>query len=228
YAHGISVGKILHFSILFHEGTHEFHTHTDYRKFKRKLIYPMLKDMGVMGGIVFLHIWSHTCMTCGEKEYYCRCSEEEKIFEKKLNIHIHVLGFGYLMNVREFREKYSNYTYRNHLPRRSNAYYTLFYIFSKIALWKGAKGIKNSYTYFGYLHQSKFKIAEKHKTQLTDNCPSCKTPRYISKIENEKLEHKVYWNTKVVHRKYKIVDINMLKDVVNELYKGREKKIVRR
>ena len=227
YANKIAIDKILHFSILLRKGKDLFQTHADFSKFKRNRLYPMLKAMGVIGGVMFLHIWSNICKMCGEKEYYCRCNEEVRIFEKRINIHVHVLGFGYLMNSREFKEKYENCLYRNHLPRRSNAYYTLFYVFSKIALWKGTKKIKDSCTYFGFLHPSKFKIMARSKTKLMDNCPQCDTPRHISMIENKKLDHKVYWETKVQHRRYKIVGIDILRDLVKELYKGREKKILR-
>ena len=225
YASKIPIDKILHFTILFRKGKELFQTHADFSKFKRNTLYPMLKDMGVIGGVVFLHIWSNICKMCGEKEYFCRCNEEERIFEKRINIH--VLDFGYLMDSREFKEKYENCLYRNHVPRRSNAYYTLFYVFSKIALWKGAEKIRNSYNYFGFLHPSRFKIIERHKTKLTDNCPECDTPRYIDTIAHKKMDHKVYWETKVQHRKYKIVGVNELRELVKELYKGREKKILR-
>ena len=81
YANGISVGKILHFSLISCEGKSLFQTHTDFNKFKRKIVYPMLKDMGVIGGVVFLHLWSYICMVCGEKEYYCRCKDENEFKE---------------------------------------------------------------------------------------------------------------------------------------------------
>ena len=77
--------------------------------------------------------------------------------EKRINIHVHVLGFGYLMDSRDFMEKYPNYMYRNHLPRRTSAYHTAFYILSHIALWRGTNGmLKPSYNLFGYLHPKKF------------------------------------------------------------------------
>ena len=69
---------------------------------------------------------------------------------------------------------------------------------------------------------------ERNKTKIMDNCPTCETPRYIDKIENKKMDHKVYWETKVQHRKYKIVGVNELRELVKELNKGREKKILRR
>ncbi len=222
YANKISIDKILHFSLLFRKGKDLFQTHDDFSIYKKKVLYPMLKAMGVIGGVMFLHIWSNVCKLCGEKEYYCRCSEEERVFEKKISIHVHVLGFGYLMAKHEFKEKYKDCHYWNHLPRRSNAYYTIFYILSKIALWKGTKKIKDCCNYFGFLHPSKFKIIERSKTKLMDKCPECDTPRYISKIENKIMDHKVYWETKVQHKKYKIVGIDILRDLVKELYKGRE------
>ena len=58
--------------------------------------------------------------------------------------------------------------------------------------------------------------------------PECDTPRYIDTIAHEKMDHKVYWETKVQHRKYKIVDVNKLRELVKELYKGRENKIARK
>jgi len=105
YANKIPIDKILHFSILFRKGKELFHTHVDFSKYKRKVLYPMLKAMGVLGGVMFLHIWTNICKMCGEKEYFCRCKEEKRVFEKKVNIHVHVLGFGYLMDKYEFKEK---------------------------------------------------------------------------------------------------------------------------
>ena len=108
YANKISIDKILHFSILFRKGKELIKTHDDFNKFKRNTLYPMLKEIGIIGGVIFLHIWSNICTDCGEKEYFCRCNEEERVLEKKINIHVHVLGFGYLMDKDEFKEKYDN------------------------------------------------------------------------------------------------------------------------
>ena len=81
YANKIPIDKILHFSILFRKGKDLFQTHENFTKFKRDTLYPMLKDIGILGGVVFLHIWSNICKMCGEKEYFCRCNEEERVFE---------------------------------------------------------------------------------------------------------------------------------------------------
>ncbi|MFX1370551.1 MAG: hypothetical protein ACFFCE_01725 [Promethearchaeota archaeon] len=226
YANGIGIGKIMHFSIIFHIRRDTFETYQKYLKFKKKIVYPMLKDMGVLGGIIFLHLWSSVCKQCNEKVYFCKCTEKDRTIEKMLNVHIHVIGFGYLMNNSEFREKYPNTTYRNHLPRRNNVYYTIFYILSKIALWKDSSGVKNSYNLFGYLHQSKFRIVKTYKTQITDNCPICKRPRYICKIENADLHSKKIWTIKTTQRKYKLKDVEVLKRMVNNNYTPSEMKIL--
>ncbi|MFX1568130.1 MAG: hypothetical protein ACFFCV_07160 [Promethearchaeota archaeon] len=226
YVNGIGIGKIMHFSIAFHIRQDTFETYQKYTEFKRKIVYPMLKDIGVLGGVIFLHLWSNVCTQCNEKEYFCKCTKNDKTIEKKIHVHIHVVGFGYLMNNLKFREKYPNATYRNHLPRRNNVYYTIFYILSKIALWKDRSGLKSSYNLFGYLHQSKFMIQGTYNTRLTDNCPICKTPRHICKIEHVELHNKRIWTIKTSLRKYKLKDIEVLRQLVSNNYTVSEMKIL--
>lgn len=223
YRNGILLGKIVHFSLIINTKRENYATSKKYGEFKQNFIYPMLKDIGVIGGIMFLHIWSCFCLNCGKKEYNCKC--EESKFEKRINMHIHILGFGYLMNAREFNEKYQNVVYRNHLPRRINAYYTAFYILSKIALWRSDRGVlMPSYNYFGYLHQSKFRIFNEYKIKLTDNCPKCKTPRKIDKLMGEKVQIERQYSFKVKKRHYMLEKINGLREIVKTNYEKNKKK----
>ncbi|MHA2008710.1 MAG: hypothetical protein ACXABO_11255 [Promethearchaeota archaeon] len=217
YVHNITLGRVLHISLLLNTHLEEFNTYKRYSAFKRSVIYPLLKKLGIIGGILFLHLWSVICLNCGDKYYDCTCIE--KHLERKINIHLHVVGFGYLMNAGEFKDTYPNWVYRNHLPRRDNAYYTIFYILSKAALWRNTKGtLMPSYTYFGYLHQSKLRVTHEHRTKMTDNCPECNQPFIINKILDKHPQRKLYYTIKVPKKEYSLQRINDLRDIVEKLY----------
>ncbi len=112
---------------------------------------------------------------CGKEEDNCDCQEKE--MERKLNPHFHVLVFGYLKNNDEFREQYEDWVYVN-IGRGKNAYLTIFYILTNVALWRKADGkLKPAYKSFGYLKSNEFvKVEEKIKF-VNDRCPTCKEPR---------------------------------------------------
>ena len=217
YKQGIPIGKILHFSIILDTERKSFVSQDGYKKFKRNVIYPMLKDIGIVGGILFLHIWSSICLKCGENHYFCECKDSKT--EKRVNIHIHVVGFGYLIDVREFKRRYPNFIYRNHLPRREDAFYTNFYILSKIALWKKEGGkLLLSYNYFGYLSPRVFGIVEKQSYKITDRCEECKRPRIVEECLNTEITHKWVYSIKGKNKTYKIKNVENLRKLVSEKY----------
>lgn len=218
YEKGISIGKILHFSIILDSERKSFETQEGYKKLKRTVIYPMLEDIGIIAGILFLHIWSNICVDCGENHYFCNCLGSKT--EKKVNIHIHIVGFGYLMETKEFKKKYSKYICRNHLPRREDSFYTNFYILSKIALWKKENGkLLLSYNYFGYLHQSKFKIAKKESYKIIDKCDECKRPRLVDKFLDTEIDYKWIYSLKGKKKTYELKNVEKLRRLKFEKYR---------
>jgi len=135
----------------------------------------MLKDCGIFAGIIFTQLWSYKCQICGKKEDQCFCQKKE--LERKLNPHFHVVGFGYLKGIKEFREKYEDWVYVN-LGRRTDGYHTTFYILTNVALWRKADGkLKPAYQSFGYLKSNKFAQIKEKVNFITDRCPTCKKPR---------------------------------------------------
>ena len=223
YQNKIPIGKIIHCSLILNAKKEYFESYKTYNHFKRETIYPMLKEMGIIGGVLFLHIWSNLCIKCGKKEYFCKC--EEKEIKKRVNIHIHVIGFGYLINAKEFNKKFQNCIYRNHLPRRTNAYYTIFYTLSKVALWRnGNKKLNPSYNYFGYLHPRKFKTVNKYTIRVTDNCPECNEPLILDRVVDKQIEDEIIYSIKVKKGRYKIEGIEELKKIVENKYKKIRKK----
>ncbi len=72
YANGIEVGRMLHFSIIFYMKKDTILTFKKFVEFKRKILYPMLRNIGIFAGVVFLHVWSNICTVCGEKEYFSK------------------------------------------------------------------------------------------------------------------------------------------------------------
>ncbi len=217
YKSGISIGKILHFSIILDSERENFSTQDGYKKFKKKVIYPMLKDIGIIGGVLFLHTWSNICLSCGRNHYFCKCLYSKT--ERRVNIHIHVVGFGYLIDVREFKRRYPSYVYRNHLPRRDDVYYTNFYILSKVSLWKKGDGkLLSSYNYFGYLNQGKFGIVEREGFKILDICPDCKRPRVVEEFLDTEIIHKWVYTLKGKKKTYMIKDVETLRKLVNEQY----------
>ena len=179
-------------------------------KFRQKTIFPMLRDMGIFGGVIFIHLRSIICKNCGEKENECKC--EEKNLYKKFNPHFHVIGYGYLINARKFKEKYPDFTYRNH-GRRSDAYHTTFYILSKASLWRKSNGkLKPSYSYFNWLDGKKFVEIKRIVRSQTENCPICKEPRIIEKSKKKRDIGKTYIYT-IIKREFKILDVQGLRKV---------------
>lgn len=175
--HGMKTGNIIHivFTPKRELALKRMQDYGDFLKFRSNQLFTMFKESGIFAGIVFNQLWSYKCLSCGKEETKCTC--EEKDMERVINPHFHVVGFGYLANIREFRQKHENWLYINH-GRREDAYHTIFYILSNVALWRKEDGkLKPSYQRFGFLKSNKFiPINEKIK-YVTDRCPICKKPR---------------------------------------------------
>lgn len=217
YINQIRIGKIVHFSIMLDKKREEFRTYDGYRKYKSKVLLPMIKDMGIVGGACLLHVWSNYCTSCEQEHKNCTCMEGEAELVRQINLHVHVVGYGFLMNAREFKDKYPEIVYRNHLPRRSDAFYTVFYVLSKASLWRKPDGkLKPSSSYFGWLHGRKFGKFNEQKEIRTDNCPECHEPRIIESIEDEKLKHRVVYKIQVKKASYQIRNMEALRDIVDK------------
>lgn len=226
YKNRVSIGKILHVSIAISGEESCFTDEEMYRNFKRHVVYPMLRKLGLVGGVLLLHLWSYYCRACGKKykatptenASYCCC--KDPILTQKLNVHYHVLGFGNLLPAKEFRTLYPNYAYRNHLPRRSEAYYTSFYILSKMALWRNPNGsLKKTYSYFGYLHPSKFSIQSRRKGSLAERCPRCQSPRVVEKLEGKKVDYLWVYKARKWEVRYRLKEVEKLRGIIENLYK---------
>jgi len=149
--------------------------YSEFLEFRSDEIFTMLKDCGIFAGILFTQLWSYKCQVCGKEEEKCNCQEKE--LERKINPHFHVVGFGYLKNNEEFREKYEDWVYIN-LGRRKDGYHTIFYILTNVALWRKSDGkLKPAYQSFGYLKSSEFAQIKEKVRFINDKCPICKKPR---------------------------------------------------
>ena len=175
--HGIKTGNILHivFSPRKSLALRKMGDYNEFLEFRRNEIFTMLKECGIFAGVIFTQLWSYKCQVCGKEEDNCNCQEKE--LERKLNPHFHVLGYGYLTSTEEFREYFKDWVYVN-LGRRKDAFHTIFYILTNVALWRKADGkLKPAYQSFGYLKSSEFvKVGERIKF-VNDRCPTCKNPR---------------------------------------------------
>jgi len=213
YRAGIKTGRILHFSLsLNHRLARKMLANYDgeFNDFMRKRIYPMLEDMGVFGGVIFTHLRSGICTSCGEKIKTCHC-EAKKLY-RKFNAHFHVLGFGYIINAKEFHEKYPKFVYINH-GRRYDSYHTVFYILSKCSLWRKRDGkLKPCYRYFKWLHGKKFVIVKKHTRITTENCRTCGKPLIIQQSEDEREIGKPYFYY-LIAREFRILSVEGLRKV---------------
>jgi hypothetical protein len=208
---GIRTGRLFHFTLSIKREL-ALKRMADYNvnflSFRREVINSMLQDMGIFAGVIFTHIRSAICQKCGEREKNCQC--ETKIGYKKLNPHFHVIGYGYIMNAKQFKEKYPNFVYINH-GRRDHAYHTIFYILSKVSLWRKENGkLKPSYNYFNWLSGKKLVAIRKNVRYHTDNCPICKKPRTIENSEYRREIGKIY-NCKTILRSFRILDVEELR-----------------
>jgi len=175
--YGMKTGNIIHivFSPKKELALRNMRNYGDFLKFRRNNLFTMFRESGIFAGIVFNQLWSYKCLNCGKEERECTC--EEKDLERLLNPHYHVVGFGYLVNVKEFRQKHEDWLYINH-GRRKDAYHTIFYILSNVALWRKGDGkLKPSYQRFGFLKSNKFIPINEKTKYVTDRCPICKKPR---------------------------------------------------
>lgn len=174
---GIKTGNILHiiFSPKKNHALENMKDYNNFLEFRSDEIFTMLKECGLFAGVIFTQLWSYKCQICGKKEDRCNCQEKE--LERKLNPHFHVLGFGYLKNIDEFREQYEDWVYVN-LGRRIDGYHTIFYILTNVALWRKSDGkLKPAYQSFGYLKSKEFVQIKESIKFMNDRCPICKKPR---------------------------------------------------
>ncbi len=163
----------------------------DYKSVKRlrRKIFRMLKDSGMFAGVLFTQLHSLKCENCGERAEDCTCGEKK--LNKSLNPHFHALGYGYLTSSEEFREKYEGWMYLN-LGRREDAYHTIFYILTQVAIWRKEDGNLNpAYQSFGWLKSNKLVPITQRVVYQRDKCPICRKPRKeivrgIHKIANKK------------------------------------------
>ena len=217
YINGIKMGRMMHVSLFINEKKEHFSTAEQYRLYKRRILYPALEKLGFVGGIVFLHLWSNVCTRCNQKYYYCHCSELQAI-EKKINVHFHVIGFGYLQNATEFHAENPNFVYIHHLPNRKDGYFTIFYALSKIALWRKQSGkLLPAYNLFGYVHPKRFYSTQKIQQKAHDTCPACREARVISKVQETEITTQLHYTYHVSKKRFVIKDVKNLKTRIQQL-----------
>ena len=66
---------------------------------------------GIHAGAVFFHLWSLKCRKCGKEANKCECEHGDMYFF--VDPHFHVIGYGYIMNVKEFNIAHENWRYAN-------------------------------------------------------------------------------------------------------------------
>ncbi len=156
--HFIFLPKMVHFSMLIKKEVMLEHlkAYNDFLKFKSRTLYPTLKKMGLMAGVIVFHLRSECCRGCNKKSRECNC--EIPIIERVINPHFHILGYGYLMNTNEFRSQFPNMIYVNH-GKRTETFHTLYYMLRKATLWRKQDGkIYPAYSIWGWIHGSKLKL----------------------------------------------------------------------
>ena len=149
----------------------------DYESIKRlrRKIFIMLKKAGIFAGVMINQLHSIKCKKCGKPEETCDCKDKQLI--KALNIHFHILGYGYLINSEEFRKENNGWMYVN-LGRREDAYNTIFYILTRVSIWRKEDGKLNpAYQMFGWLKSNKFVPISQRIVYRKDKCPICKKAR---------------------------------------------------
>ena len=175
--HGLRVGNVIHI-ILTPEKSLALKNFQDYKKyltFRRKEVYAKLKKSGILGGYVFTQAWSLKCTICGKSEKECKCQNKDSI-EWDINIHFHVLRYGYLLNTKKFRERYKDWIVIN-AGRREDAYTTAFYILSHGAIWRKEDGkLTRAYESFGWLKSNKFILVKQKVVTFTEKCKHCNKP----------------------------------------------------
>ncbi|MFX0069530.1 MAG: hypothetical protein ACFFAO_00350 [Candidatus Hermodarchaeota archaeon] len=184
-SHGLKIGNIMHVILVPKKDltTEIFRDYRQFLKFRRKEIYNKLKECGIFGGYVVTHAWSLRCKNCGEKEQNCKC--EGTRLDWEINVHFHILGFGYLLNTSKFKKKYRDWVVIN-AGRRKTAYNTAFYLLTHCAMWRNHKGrLMSAYEPFGVLRGNKFKVTGKEVKVVKLTCPHCKAPlrRVIEGVE---------------------------------------------
>ncbi len=120
----------------------------DYKKFlsfRKNEIYPKIRELGIIAGSIFLHLWSVHCKICEKPEPDCKCRNQKYFWSK--NPHFHVIGFGNLD--KNFHNKYLNFIIID-AKERKNIFATAYYILSHVAIWKeNSRKKPKAYEYFG-------------------------------------------------------------------------------
>lgn len=173
---GIKIGNIIYL-VLSPKPEFVLSQLKDYQSVKklRKKIFRMLKKAGIFAGVTFTQLHSVKCKKCGKPEENCTCKDKQLI--KALNIHFHILGYGYLINSEEFRKENNGWMYVN-FGRREDAYNTIFYILTRVSMWRKDDGKLNPvYQMFGWLKSNKFMPISKRVVYNRDKCSVCKKAR---------------------------------------------------
>ncbi|TKJ23162.1 MAG: hypothetical protein CEE42_12235 [Promethearchaeota archaeon Loki_b31] len=191
---GIKIGNVIHL-VLSPKPEFFLSQLKDYESVKklRRKIFRMLKNAGIFAGVMFTQLHSIKCKKCGKPDETCACKDKQLI--RALNIHFHVLGYGYLINSEEFRKKNKGWMYVN-FGRRKDAYSTIFYILTRVSIWRKNDGKLNpAYQIFGWLKSNKFVPIKQRVVYERDKCPICKKARkkildgvkYIKNQESDKV-----------------------------------------
>ena len=173
---GIKIGNVIHL-VLSPKPEFILSQLKDYQSVKRlrRKIFRMLKNAGIFAGVMFTQLHSIKCKKCGNPEENCDCKDKQ--LYRALNIHFHVLGYGYLINSEEFRKENKGWMYVN-LGRRKDAYNTIFYILTRVSLWRKNDGKLNpAYQTFGWLKSNKLVPISQRVVYKSDKCPICKKGR---------------------------------------------------
>jgi len=142
-----------------------------FKSFRREAMN-ILKDNGIKGGVMINHVWALQCKNCGRNLDKCICHDKD--LEAIISHHFHIIGFGYIRNIKKFRKKHPEWVYVNK-GRRKELYDTLFYDLTHCAMWRRSDGGLNpSYTYFGWLHPRKCSTKQLKAKWKAETCPKCK------------------------------------------------------
>ncbi len=214
---GLRVGRLKHVTISFPRESDraQFETDKSYREFKRKTIYPLLRDIGLIGGFVFLHVWSTVCLNCNKSEYACTCPRNDLV--KVVNIHVHAIGYGYLISSEEFNKRFPSFILQAHKPR-TRAYSTVFYALRKGALYKKEnKHVASPYSAFGWLTGSKFKKTKTTAHHQRARCEKCASPMKITAIQHTPVPPTTEYSFVTKTREFKIKGLHELKTTLDAI-----------
>lgn len=125
--------------------------HLSFQEMK-KILYPMLKKIGFMGGSCILHIY--------------RQVKNSGLWY--FSPHFHLIGFGWLKGIAENYEE-SGWVIK-HLGVRKNVFGTAFYQLTHAAVWYG-EGRRQTVTYVGESNNRNLKLPKYEQPAV--GCPYC-------------------------------------------------------